>query len=112
MISIFHIILQELCRRWEQYVLDHQAYTASFDQCKGWVVNMRKKLATQSDVKGDKRTVQERIERLKVSMRILKKSIIEPQHEISNNVVCATSKASDQPAHMRSLIRAFASIVT
>ena len=33
----------------------------------------------------------------------------EPRHEISNNVVCATSKASDQPAHMRSLIRAFAS---
>ena len=33
----------------------------------------------------------------------------EPPHEISNNVVCATSKASDQPAHMRSLIRAFAS---
>ena len=30
-------------------------------------------------------------------------------HEISNNVVCATSKASDQPAHLRSLIRAFAS---
>ena len=35
--------------------------------------------------------------------------IIEPVHEISNNVVYATSKASDQPAHMRSLIRAFAS---
>ena len=33
----------------------------------------------------------------------------EPVHEISNNVVCATSKASDQPAHMRSLIRAFPS---
>ena len=33
--------------------------------------------------------------------------MIEPRHEISNNVVCATSKASDQPAHMRSLIRAF-----
>ena len=27
----------------------------------------------------------------------------------SNNVVCATSKASDQPAHTRSLIRTFAS---
>ena len=39
--------------------------------------------------------------------RKLKK--IEPVHEISNNVVCATSKASDQPAHTRSLIRAFAS---
>ena len=34
---------------------------------------------------------------------------IEPRHEISNNVVCATSKGSDQPAHTRSLIRAFAS---
>ena len=36
----------------------------------------------------------------------------EPQHEISNNVVCATSKGSDQPAHTRSLIRAFASRLT
>ena len=35
--------------------------------------------------------------------------LYEPVHEISNNVVCATSKASDQPAHTRSLIRAFAS---
>ena len=33
----------------------------------------------------------------------------EPWHEISNNLVCATSKGSDQPAHTRSLIRAFAS---
>ena len=30
-------------------------------------------------------------------------------HESHNNVVCATSKASDQPVHMHSLIRAFAS---
>ena len=29
-------------------------------------------------------------------------------HEISNNVICVTSKASDQSAHWRSLIRAFA----
>ena len=34
---------------------------------------------------------------------------LEPVHEISSNVVCATSKASDQRAHKRSLIRAFAS---
>ena len=37
--------------------------------------------------------------------------LIEPVHEISNNVVCATSKASDQPAHTRSLIRVFASLL-
>ena len=33
----------------------------------------------------------------------------EPVHEISNNVVCVTSKASDRTAHTRSLIRAFPS---
>ena len=35
-------------------------------------------------------------------------AIFEPRHDISNNVVCATSEASDQPAQTRSLIRAFA----
>ena len=37
---------------------------------------------------------------------------IEPAHEISNNVVCATSKGSDQPAHTHRLMRAFASSLT
>ena len=37
------------------------------------------------------------------------KSIFESRHEISNKVVCVTSKASDQPVHMHSMIRAFAS---
>ena len=30
--------------------------------------------------------------------------ITEPPHEISNNVVCATSKGLDQPAHMNILL--------
>ena len=45
----------------------------------------------------------------KSEIRLIRFSIIEPVHEISNNVICASSKASDQPAHTRSLIRAFAS---
>ena len=36
-------------------------------------------------------------------------SIYEPRHEISNNVVVTISKAKDQSAPRRSLIRAFAS---
>ena len=32
----------------------------------------------------------------------------EPVHGISDGGVCATSKALDQPAHVRSLIGAFA----
>ena len=35
--------------------------------------------------------------------------IYEPRHEISNNLVCATSKDSDKPVHTRRLIRTFAS---
>ena len=46
------------------------------------------------------------------ALAILGVIIIEPVHVISNNVVCATSKASDQPAHTRSLIRAFASLLS
>ena len=34
--------------------------------------------------------------------------IIEPRHGLSNNVLRAISKASDQPAHTHSLVRAFA----
>ena len=34
--------------------------------------------------------------------------INEPWHEISNNEVCETSKGSDQPAHARRVVRAFA----
>ena len=44
-----------------------------------------------------------------VTSRIVFSILTGPVHEISNNVVYATSKASDQPAHKRSLIRAFAS---
>ena len=47
--------------------------------------------------------------RIKLS---LGKLSYESVHEISNNVVCATSKVSDQPAHMRSLIRAISSRLT
>ena len=49
-----------------------------------------------------------RFDLLSMRLKFLVNRINEPVHEISNNLVCATSKASDQPAHMRSLIRAFA----
>ena len=39
----------------------------------------------------------------------LTRFVIEPVHEIFYNVVSATNKASDQPAHTHSLIRTFAS---
>ena len=42
-------------------------------------------------------------------VNILSENKFEQVHEISNNMVCATSKGSDQPAHTRSLVWAFAS---
>ena len=45
----------------------------------------------------------------KLAFHSNKTSKYEPRHDISNNVVSATSKASDQPAHTRSLVRDFAS---
>ena len=44
-----------------------------------------------------------------ISQEVILVARFEPCHEISNNVVCVTSKGSDQPAHMRSLFRAFTS---
>ena len=52
---------------------------------------------------------QEKVETSRLHIILSLRKINEPVHEISNNVVCATSKAPDQPAHTRSLIRAFAS---
>ena len=48
-------------------------------------------------------------ERICVRTLLLNTTKIEPRDEISKHMVCATSKGQDQPAHMRSLIRAFAS---
>ena len=50
-----------------------------------------------------------RIEKSQVVLHRGKYISFEPVREITNNVVYATSKASDQPAHTRSLIRAFSS---
>ena len=46
------------------------------------------------------------------SLKAYFENVNEPVHEISNDVVCATTKASDQPAHTRSLIIAFASCLS
>ena len=53
--------------------------------------------------------VRPELQHVKTALFYFTETKIEPVHEISNNVVSATSKASDQPAHTRSLIRAFAS---
>ncbi|CAL1544282.1 unnamed protein product [Lymnaea stagnalis] len=55
------INLKELCRRWEQYVIDHQSYMEVFDQCRDWLAQMKKKVSNVVDTSGDKTTVQDRL---------------------------------------------------
>ena len=50
-----------------------------------------------------------RVRIILLRIMLLSTKIFESRHEISNNVVCATSKGSYQPAHTHSLIRAIAS---
>ena len=68
-----------------------------------------------NEEKGLRRNLEIRVQRLRNEVLAINNVlgsihlIIEPRHKINNNVACATSIASDQPAHTRSLIRAFAS---
>jgi nesprin-1 len=62
--------VKELCRRWEQYVLDHQAYNDSFNQCKSWIQEMRNKLQVRTDVSGDRKAVQERLAEVQVLLTL------------------------------------------
>ena len=67
---------------------------ASLIACKPYTYRCRRKLQTKLRRK------------LQTKLRPLNN---EPRHEISNNVVCATRKDFDQPAHTRRLTRAIAS---
>ena len=66
-------------------------------------------IAVHWDVKQHTEGTKKSTRTVHLIIAVILQCIYELRIEISNNVVCATSKASDQPAHTRSLIRAFAS---
>ena len=49
---------------------------------------------------------------IKLAIMMCTAKSYETMHENSNNVVCVTSKASNQPGHTRSLIRGFTSCLS
>ena len=71
-------------------------------------VDFEKIQQTTKKKKKKKKTHEKLPSRQKVNILVSFVLSFQPQHEISNNVVCAISKGSDQPAHRCSLIRAFA----
>ena len=74
-------------------------------RCAGWSVPL---LFTNNGRQVFSRRCPDYTKNNKTLKQSIETLIIEPRHEISNNLVYATSKGSDQPAHTLSLIRAFA----
>ena len=80
-----------------------------------WADYFFQAIKVASDQKNKEQVAKQKKEKELSKVKISKEDVdlivctVQPVHEISNNVVCATSKASDQPAHTGSLIRAFAS---
>ncbi|XP_041353316.1 nesprin-1-like isoform X4 [Gigantopelta aegis] len=66
--QMINVNIKELCRRWEQYVLDHESYITSFDQCRTWLRDMKDKVSAVMDVSGDKGTIQDRLKRVQELM--------------------------------------------
>ena len=80
----------------------------NWDNARCWVISLCKPLG---EIAVDEIWIKLHLTKVSLvqSVNLIWKTISVWRQEISNNVVCATSKASDQPAHKCSLIRAFAS---
>lgn len=51
----------------EQQVDQHQNFADSYQQCKDWITMTKDKLAVCNEVSGDKQTLQNRLDRVKVT---------------------------------------------
>lgn len=51
----------------EQQVDQHQTFADSYQQCKDWITMTKDKLAVCNEVSGDKQTLQNRLDRVKVT---------------------------------------------
>lgn len=60
------LFIQDLLKRYEQHVMDHEQYAESFTEAATWLQNTRDKLSVCSDTSGDKYTIQSQLEKLQV----------------------------------------------
>jgi len=58
---------QESLRRWEQFVLDHQNYDDTYQNCTGWQKDIRNRLINCTITEGDKFSLQTKLARIQVS---------------------------------------------
>ena len=59
---------QQMLGKFEEAVKDHQQYQDVYQDCHDWLSSAREKVEACSDTSGDKLSLQNKLERLKVSM--------------------------------------------
>ena len=59
-------VLQERVSKYEDYVRDHQQYSAATAEGSDWLSMMRERLEMCGDASGDRHAVQNRLDRLEV----------------------------------------------
>ena len=64
---IHFVRCQDIILKWEDYVEEHQAFSASHAQCMTWVDTLRRRLQVCADLAGDKQDVEDRTLKLQVS---------------------------------------------
>ena len=59
--------LQDLEKRWQQYVTDHEVYDHTYHDCEAWLTDMQHRLESCANTDGDKFAVQNKLDKLQVS---------------------------------------------
>ena len=65
-------LLQELVRRWEQYVADHEKYEDAYHNCSEWQKDQASKLRSCTSTEADKVTLGNRLAKLQVCVNFTK----------------------------------------
>ena len=59
--------LQDLEKRWQQYVTDHEVYDHTYHDCEAWLTDIQQRLESSASTEGDKFAVQNKLDKLLVS---------------------------------------------
>ena len=60
--------LQDLEKRWQQYVTDHDVYDHTYHDCEAWLADIQHRLESCSNTDGDKFTIQNKLDKLQVGV--------------------------------------------
>ncbi len=60
------VIFQDLEKRWQQYVTDHESYEQKYHDCDAWITDLQHRLESCASSDGDKFAIQSKLDKLQV----------------------------------------------